>query len=143
MSGAAFPVTLNSNLALTLDVNFDPQTAGPLPGQLTVDSNSSTNSTAMISLSGTGVSASGTGSHQVTLSWDAPSSSSDPVVGYDVYRAASGSSTYQLLNSSADTQTTYIDTNVQASVTYVYVVTSVDPSGVQSVLSNQVTATIP
>jgi fibronectin type 3 domain-containing protein len=143
MSGATFPVTLNSNLALTLDVNFDPQTAGPVPGQLTVVSSSSTNSTAMVILSGTGLSASGSGSHQVTLSWAAPSSSSDPVVGYDIYRATSGSSTYQLLNSSADTQTTYIDTNVQTKVTYVYFVTSVDSTGVQSVFSNQVTATIP
>jgi fibronectin type 3 domain-containing protein len=143
MSGATFPVTLNSNLVLTLDVNFDPQTAGPVHGQLTVNSNSSTNSIAMVSLSGTGVSASGSGSHQVKLSWDAPSSSSDPVVGYDIYRAASGNSTYQLLNSSADTQTTYIDINVQANVTYVYFVTSVDSSGVQSAFSNQVTATIP
>jgi fibronectin type 3 domain-containing protein len=144
MSGATFPVTLNSDLALTLDVNFDPQTAGPIPGQLTVVSNASTNSTAMVGLSGTGVSASGGGgSHQVTLSWDAPGSSSDPVVGYDIYRAAGGSSTYQLLNSSANTQTTYVDTNVQANLTYVYFVTSVDSSGVQSVFSNQVTATIP
>lgn len=143
ISGATFPVTLNPNLALTLDVNFDPQTTGPTPSQLTVASNSPTNSTAIVSLSGIGVSASGSGSHQVKLSWQAPSSSSDPIVGYDIYRAASGSSTYKLLNSSADTQTTYIDTNVQSNVTYVYSVTSVDSSGVQSVFSSQVTAAIP
>jgi fibronectin type 3 domain-containing protein len=143
MSGATFPVTLNPTLAVTLDVQFDPTTGGAATGQLTVQSNSSTNSTAVIDLSGTGASASGSGSHQVTLSWDAPSSASDPVVAYDIYRAAGGSSTYQLLNSSADTQTTYVDTNVQASATYVYYVTSVDSLGVQSTSSNQVTATIP
>ena len=141
MSGATFPVTLNPSLAVTLEVQFDPTTAGALTGQLTIQSNSSTNGTAVIGLSGTGASASG--SHQVTLNWDAPSSSSDPVVGYDIYRATGGSSTYQLLNSSADTQTTYVDTAVQASATYVYYVTSVDSSGVQSTSSNQVTATIP
>ncbi len=143
MSGATFPVTLNPSLAVTLEVQFDPTTAGALTGQLTLQSNSSTNGTAVIGLSGTGASAGGSGSHQVTLNWDAPSSSSDPVVGYDVYRATGGSSTYQLLNSSADAQTTYVDTAVQASATYVYYVTSVDSSGVQSTSSNQVTATIP
>jgi hypothetical protein len=141
MSGATFPVTLNPSLAVTLEVQFDPTTTGALTGQLTIQSNSSTNGTAVISLRGTGVSASG--SHQVALSWDAPSSSSDPVVGYDIYRATDGSSTYQLLNSSADTQTTYVDTNVEAGATYVYYVTSVDSSGVQSTSSNEVTATIP
>jgi hypothetical protein len=143
MSGATFPVILNPNLALTLDLNFDPQTAGAVTGQLTVDSNASTNSTVAVGLSGTGVSASGSGSHQVTLIWDAPSSSSDPVVGYDIYRATGGSSTYELLNSLAGTQTTYVDTNVQANATYVYYVTSVDSSRVQSPSSNLVTATIP
>jgi fibronectin type 3 domain-containing protein len=140
MSGATFPVTLNPTLALTLDVSFDPQTAGAVSSQLTVDSNASTNRTAMVGISGTGVS--GSSSHQVTLSWDAPSSSSDPVVGYDIYRATSGA-TYELLNSSTDAQTTYIDTTVQANVTYVYYVTSVDYSGIQSSSSNLVTASIP
>ena len=145
MSGATFPVTLNPSLAVTLEVQFDPTSAGALTGQLTIQSNSSTNGTAVIGLSGTGASASGGGggSHQVTLNWDAPSNSSDPVVGYDIYRATAGSSTYQLLNSSADVQTTYVDTAVQASAAYVYYVTSVDSSGVQSTSSNQVTATIP
>ena len=143
MSGATFPVTLNPTLALTLDVSFDPQTAGAVSSQLTVDSNASTNSKAMVGISGTGVSASGGSSHQVTLSWDAPSSSSDPVVGYDIYRATSGGSTYELLNSSTDAQTTYIDANVEANVSYVYYVTSVDSSGVQSSSSNVVTASIP
>ncbi len=143
MSGATFPVTLNPNSALTLDLNFDPQTVGAVTGQLTVDSNASTNTSALVGLSGTGVSGSGSASHQVTLSWDAPSSSSDSVVGYDVYRATGGSSAYQLLNSLAGTQTTYIDTNVQANAIYVYYVTSVDSSRVQSPSSNLVTATIP
>ncbi len=143
VSGATFPVTLNPTLALTLDVKFDPQTAGPVSGQLIVYSNASTNSIGIVGLSGTGVSASGSGSHQVTLIWDAPNSSSDPVVGYDIYRATGGSSTYQFLNSLTGTQTTYIDTNVQANATYVYYVTSVDSSSVQSPSSNLVTATIP
>ncbi|MGB8538506.1 MAG: choice-of-anchor D domain-containing protein [Acidobacteriaceae bacterium] len=138
MSGATFPVTLNPSLAITLDVQFDPTATGAVTGQLTIQSNSSTNATVMVGLSGTG-----SASHQVTLTWDAPSSSTDPVAGYHVYRSTGGSSAYQLLNSSADTQTTYVDTNVQSGTTYDYIVKSVDASGVESTASNEATATIP
>ena len=50
MSGATFPVTLNPTQAVTLNVQFDPATAGAVTGQLTIQSNSSTNGTAVISL---------------------------------------------------------------------------------------------
>jgi Abnormal spindle-like microcephaly-assoc'd, ASPM-SPD-2-Hydin len=43
MSGATFPVTLNPGLAVTLDVQFDPTATGAATGQLTIQSNSSTN----------------------------------------------------------------------------------------------------
>jgi Abnormal spindle-like microcephaly-assoc'd, ASPM-SPD-2-Hydin len=139
MSGATFPVTLNPNLAVTLDVQFDPTATGAATGQLTIQSNSSTNGTVVISLSGTGENV----SHEATLSWEAPSSSADPIVGYHIYRSPGGSSAYQLLNSSADVQTAYVDSTVQAGVIYDYYVTSVDSSGVESVPSNEVAATIP
>jgi len=138
MSGATFPVTLNPNLAVTLEVQFDPTATGAATGQLTIQSNSSTNGTVVISLSGTGENV----SHQADLSWDAPSSSADPIVGYNIYRSAGGSA-YQLMNSSADTKTTYVDSTVQAGLTYDYYVTSVDSSGVESAPSNEVAATIP
>ena len=54
VSGTTFPVTLNPGLAMTLDVHFDPTTAGAATGLLTIQSNSSTNGTAVISLTGTG-----------------------------------------------------------------------------------------
>ena len=54
VSGVTFPVTLNPNQAMTLNVQFDPTTAGAATGQLAIQSNSSTNSTAVINLSGTG-----------------------------------------------------------------------------------------
>jgi hypothetical protein len=139
MSGATFPVTLNPNLAVTLEVQFDPAATGAAAGQLTIQSNSSTNATVLISLSGTGQNV----SHRAGLSWEAPGSSADPIAGYNVYRSAGGSSAYQLLGSSVDTQTTYVDSTVQAGLTYEYYVTSVDSSGVQSAPSNQVAATIP
>ena len=54
VSGATFPVTLNPTQSVTLNVQFDPTTAGAATGQLTIQSNSSTNSTAVVNLSGTG-----------------------------------------------------------------------------------------
>ncbi len=139
MSGAAFPVTLNPSLAVTLEVQFDPTTAGAATGQLTIQSNSSTNSTVAISLSGTGEAA----QHQVNLTWSAPASSPVPVAGYYIYRSTGGSTSYQLLNSTVDTQATYIDSTVQAGSTYDYIVESVDSAGAESVPSNEVAASVP
>ena len=59
MSGATFPVTLNPTQSATVNVQFDPATAGAATGQLTVQSNSSTNGTAVISLTGTGTAVAG------------------------------------------------------------------------------------
>ncbi len=71
LSGGTFPVTLNPSQSLTLNVQFDPATTGAASGQLTIQSNSSTNSTAVVNLNGTGT-LSGTGtadaSPQLTLS---------------------------------------------------------------------------
>jgi fibronectin type 3 domain-containing protein len=120
-------------------VVFDPTVTGPASGQLTITSNSSTNSTDVIPLSGTGE----TASYTVSLSWDAPASSSDPVAGYNIYRSLSGSSAYELLNSSVDTATTYVDNTVQAGLTYDYIVESVDASGVESAPSNMIVVSIP
>jgi Abnormal spindle-like microcephaly-assoc'd, ASPM-SPD-2-Hydin len=138
MSGATFPVTLKPGLAVTLDVQFDPAAAGAATGQLTVRSNSSTNSVAVSSLNGAG----NVVTHQVALSWESPASSAVPIVGYNSYRSTGGS-TYQLLNASPDAETTYVDSKVQPGVTYDYVVTSVDSSGLESAPSNAVAATIP
>jgi Abnormal spindle-like microcephaly-assoc'd, ASPM-SPD-2-Hydin len=137
LSPATFPVTLNPGLALTLDVQYDPAITGSSAGQLKVSSNSSANSTATVGLTGTGE------PHQVTLSWQAPADSPVPVAGYNSYRATSGSTTFERLNSSPDTGTTFIDSTVQAGTTYTYYVTSVSSSGVESAPSNDVSATIP
>jgi hypothetical protein len=141
MSGVAFPVTLSPGLAVTLEVQFDPTVAGAAAGQLSIQSNSSTNATVVVSLTGTGENAGV--AHHVDLSWNAPSSSAVPVVGYNIYRSTGGTSAYQLINSSVDTQTTYMDSAVQSGSTYDYIVESVDSSGVESVPSNEATATIP
>ncbi len=139
ISGATFPVTLAPGIAVTLDVTLNPATTGAATGTLTINSNSSTNATYVIALSGTGVSA----PHTVGLSWVAPSSSPDAVAGYHVYRSSSSSSSFVLLNSSLITNATYVDSSVQSGQTYNYEVKSVDSSGAESVSSNEATATIP
>ena len=78
VSGATFPVNLNPGQSVTLTVQFDPIATGAVTGQLTIKSNSSSNSTVVINLSGTGT------PPEVDLSWDAPSGSSDPVAGYNI-----------------------------------------------------------
>jgi len=52
-----FPATLSPGQSLTLTVSFAPNTVGSSSGQLTVSSNSSSGSTMIVSLSGSGVSA--------------------------------------------------------------------------------------
>jgi fibronectin type 3 domain-containing protein len=122
---------------LTANLQFDPTTAGAATGTLTVTSTSSASGTTAISLSGTGT------TYQVSLTWDAPASSADPVAGYNIYRIPSGGTTPELVNSSATTQTAYTDNTVQAGTTYEYTVESVDASGVTSVPSNTASVTIP
>jgi len=78
--------------------------------------------------------------HSATLSWTASTST---VSGYNVYRGTVSGGPYTLINLSLVTGPSYTDTTVQSGVTYYYVTTAVDSSGVQSVDSNQVIATIP
>jgi fibronectin type 3 domain-containing protein len=123
---------------LTLQLQFDPTTAGALTGQITISSNSTSGSTAVVALSGTGT----TVAHEVDLSWDAPTSSPDPVAGYNIYRAT-GAGSLALISSSPDAAVVYVDSTVVSGATYSYEVKSVDSSGVESVASNQITVTIP
>jgi hypothetical protein len=57
VTGGTFPVTLNPNQQVTLQVKFNPATAGAASGQLTVSSTALTNPTSVVSLSGTGTAA--------------------------------------------------------------------------------------
>jgi hypothetical protein len=136
--GGSFPVTLNPSQTLTLQLQFDPTTAGALTGQLTISSNSTAGSTAVVGLSGTGAAV----AHNVALNWNAPVSSPDPVAGYNIYRAT-GNGSFVLINSSPDSNVAYTDAAVTSGVAYSYQVKSVDFSGVESVPSSPVTVTIP
>jgi fibronectin type 3 domain-containing protein len=120
-------------------VQFDPTVAGAATGSLTVTSNSSANPTNTIALTGTGIST----AYNVDLAWNAPTNSTDPVAGYNVYRAPSGSTSYQQINTSTVTETSYTDTSVQDGQTYDYIVESVDADGNKSVPSNMASANVP
>jgi len=139
LSGATFPVTLNTNQAVTLDVEFNPMSAGAATGQITITSNSSTGSTTTVALSGTGEAT----PYQANLTWNAPTGTSDPIAGYNVYRALSGSGSYQLLNSSVNAQTSYADATVQDGASYQYYVETVDTSGASSAPSSVISLAIP
>jgi hypothetical protein len=143
ISGAGFTATGVSNGQIitpgemvTLNVTFAPAATGSVTGSVTVASNAS-NSPASISLSGTGVQIV---SHSATLNWTASTST---VIGYDVYRGTVSGGPYTLLNSSVVAATQYVDSTVSAGQTYYYVVTAVASGGVQSVYSNETSATIP
>ena len=111
--GGSFPVTLNPNQTLALKLQFDPTSAGAVTGQLTISSNSLIGSTAVVALTGTGTSV----AHEVDLSWDAPTSSPDPVAAYNIYRLT-GSGSFALVNSSPDASITYVDSTVVSGTTY-------------------------
>jgi Domain of unknown function (DUF4082)/Abnormal spindle-like microcephaly-assoc'd, ASPM-SPD-2-Hydin len=136
--GGSFPTTLNPNQTMTVQLQFKPTASGSDSGKLTVSSNSTSGSPATVTLSGTGTAT----DERVDLSWSAPNSSSDPVAGYNIYRAVS-TGAFQLINSGIDTKTTYVDTSVVAGKTYNYLVKSVDKSGVESTGSNEISVAVP
>jgi hypothetical protein len=138
MSGASFPLTLNSGQTATLDLEFDPTTTGAATGSVTLTSNASSGSTVTIALSGTGE----TADNQINLNWDAPTASSDSVVGYNIFRIAKGTTTSVPVNSSVITSTSYTDTSVLANNTYTYYVVSVDAYGNESGATNLLTVTV-
>ena len=80
-------------------------------------------------------------SHSVRLTWDA--STSQDVIGYNAYRGTTSGGPYTKLNSSLISGTSYVDQTVQSGNTYYYVTTAVNSQGLESVYSNQASATVP
>lgn len=71
------------------------------------------------------------------LNWTAPASSTDPVVGYQVFRDGAQ------LTTAVVTGVTYTDRAIAPSTTYTYYVVSVDAAGAQSTASNSVSVVVP
>jgi hypothetical protein len=78
--------------------------------------------------------------HAITLAWT-PSTST--VKGYNIYRAKVSGGPYSKLNPSAITGTTYTDNAVQGGTKYFYVAAALNSNDVESVYSNEVSATVP
>jgi hypothetical protein len=81
----------------------------------------------------------GSGSHNVTLTWTA--STSTGVTGYNVYRATVSGGPYTKINTALVTSP-FLDDMVQLSTTYFYVATAVAGSN-ESSYSNEASAAIP
>jgi hypothetical protein len=119
----------------TIAVLFAPTAAGARTAQLSI-TDSAPGSPQTVNLSGTG-------SHDVILSWT--ESASPGVAGYFVYRGTSaGGEAPTPLNSTPINGASFTDESVTAGATYYYVATAVASDGVtQSVASNEASATVP
>lgn len=117
----------------TIVTVFTPSASGSRSASLRVADNGSGNPQT--------VALSGTGTHDVILSW----SDSSAVAGYDVYRgSSSGGESSSPLNTEPIAGTSYTDTSVQAGRTYYYKITAVAANGsTQSGSSSEVSATVP
>lgn len=136
-SGVANGTDLTPGQTAVLTVKFDPNATGSLPGAVSIVSNAA-GSPLAISLSGTGTSSSS--AHSVALAWD-PSTST--VVGYFVYRSSKPSGPFKKLNTTANADPKFTDSNVTNGLVYFYYVTAVDSSNIESSDSNQISITIP
>jgi len=119
----------------TIAILFTPAASGARTAALSIADNASG--------SPQSVSLSGSGTHDVMLSWSA--SSTPGVMGYNVFRGTtSGGESATPLNSAPVCNTTFADANVTAGATYYYHVTAIAANDVtQSSASNETSATVP
>jgi IPT/TIG domain len=89
---------------------------------------------------GSGTSQPGSSQHSVSMAWD-PSPSAQ-VAYYNVYSGTVSGGPYHLLATNI-TVTHYTDSTVQPGTTYFYVTTAVGANRVESMYSNQFSATVP
>lgn len=75
----------------------------------------------------------------VKLSWN--KSEETNVIGYNIYRSEIQGEAYLKINSDLIQETTYLDLNIQNSVTYFYVITCVNELQLESLYSAEVSAT--
>lgn len=135
--GMSFPVIIPAGGNQGFTVTFTPQASGTASATLSfLDENGS--SLAVETLNGIGIVSQ---NHSVDLSWVA--STSQNVVGYNIYRGNQSGGPYAKINSSLDSNTAYTDTSVTDGNTYYYVTTAVNSDNEESGYSNQAQATIP
>ncbi len=136
LSGLSFPKTITAGQSASFTLSFTPQSSGAASGSISLISNAA-NAPTVETLTGSGTT---TSLHDVSLYWN---SSSSAVVGYNVYRSTTSGGPYTRINPALDVSTSYNDSSVKGGITYYYVNTAVDTSGVESKYSNQLQAVIP
>jgi Abnormal spindle-like microcephaly-assoc'd, ASPM-SPD-2-Hydin len=137
VSGISFPVTIAAGQTANFIVTFSPQSSGLASVDISFVSNAS-NSPASATVTGTGVAAP---VYSVALSWIA--STSQNIVGYNIYRRTGTTGSYSQINTALNPATTYTDTSVVDGQTYYYETTAVNSSNEESAASAAVQAVIP
>ena len=135
ISGIVFPLTIPAGQSAHFTVTFAPQAAGNVSGSVKFVSDATHDP--QVTFSGGGTQ---TGSHTVTLAWNAPKAS---VVGFNVYRGAAAQGPFTKITSAPKPEFTFTDASVIDGETYFYATTSVNKNGKESKYSNQVQVTIP
>ena len=137
VTGLSFPVTIPAGQHVQFTVTFTPQGTGGASGNVLFASNAS-NSPTVETFTGNGTPPP---QHSVNLSWTA--STSQGVIGYNIYRGVKSGGPYSKINSVLDASTLYTDTTVVDGTTYYYATTAVNSSNEESAYSNQTAAVIP
>jgi len=133
VGGLSLPVTVTPGKNVAFTITFSPQVTGTTNATLTLSSNGQVGTT-VEALTGNGVPAS---VHQVSLSWNASTSSS--ISGYNVYRAVYANPScgaFSRINSTVSTTTLYTDFAVTDGTSYCYATTAVNSSSEESNYSN-------
>ncbi len=137
LSGISFPVTIPAGQHVQFTITFTPAGTGLASGSVSFASNAS-NSPTVETFTGDGTPPP---QHSVNLSWTA--SSSQNIIGYNIYRGIKSGGPYSKINAVLNASTVYTDTTVADGQTYYYVTTAVNSSNEESAYSNQTTAVIP
>jgi hypothetical protein len=137
VTGLSFPLTIAAGQQVQFTVTFTPTGTGAASGNVSFASNAS-NSPTIETFTGTGAPPP---THSVNLSWTA--STSQNIIGYNIYRGVKSGGPYSKINSVLNASTVYTDTTVTDGTTYYYVTTAVNSNNEESAYSNQTTAVIP
>jgi hypothetical protein len=146
ITGLSPGVSLSPEQRLEFQIWFHPTTSGTSAATL-VANISSLPSPLKLAVSGSATnssSASPTAAspHSVTLNWN-PSSNSNSVTGYHVYRGGASGGPYSRLSGAVVSALDYLDSSVLSGGRYFYVVTALGTDGLESPFSNEVSADIP
>jgi len=138
----SLPMSLPAGGSVTLKLQFSPTASGSAAEPLMITSSLSADPASIAQVTGTGTPGASGGPKKVQLSWAAPESANDIIIGYNIWRSANGAG-YLLLNSAIDQNTSYVDASVQSGSAYEYYVQSVDSGGAISGPSNTTAVSVP